>query len=101
MSLDHALRNNNQTTVNNSPEALRQHGAPACSQLIAQCYAESVDRKFHVTSVRMRTGNHQPSWPTLPQILSVLGTVFTCASSRFFLPFFCARFFAASFSTSP
>ncbi|MPC63306.1 hypothetical protein E2C01_057403 [Portunus trituberculatus] len=58
-------------------------------------------KKFHVTSMCMRTGNHQPSWPTIPQILSVLSTVFTCVSSRFFLPFFCARFFVASFSTSP
>ncbi|MPC41634.1 hypothetical protein E2C01_035235 [Portunus trituberculatus] len=57
--------------------------------------------KFHFTSVHIRIGNHQPSWPTIPQILSVIGTVFTCSSSRFLLPFFRARFFAASFSTSP
>ncbi|MPC73372.1 hypothetical protein E2C01_067699 [Portunus trituberculatus] len=48
----------------------------------------SFDLKFHVTSVRMRAGNHQPNRPTTPQIFSVLGMVFTCASSHFFLPFF-------------
>ncbi|MPC46077.1 hypothetical protein E2C01_039786 [Portunus trituberculatus] len=29
---------------NNTPETLRQRGAPACNQLIAQCCAQSVDR---------------------------------------------------------
>ncbi|MPC27208.1 hypothetical protein E2C01_020375 [Portunus trituberculatus] len=50
---------------------------------------EQPGTKFHITSVRMHAGNHQPSWPTIPQILSVLGMGFTCASSHFFLPFLC------------
>ncbi|MPC48200.1 hypothetical protein E2C01_041970 [Portunus trituberculatus] len=80
----------------------RQEIALTLLKNLASSSRSARDReKFHVTSVRIRTGNHQPSWPTIPQILSVLGTVFTCASSYFFLPFLCPLLCCFHFYFSP